>query len=84
MTQPRPKRREFVPAYLALLVGDELAHRVQEAYRHLENCDQYRPCWHAGQYPEINRPLTNEEYRKAQDAAARLGLTRLDHKHGRT
>jgi len=51
---------------------------------YLNLMDQYRPCWHAGQYPEINRPLTSEEYRKAQDAAARLGLTRLDRRHGRT
>ena len=50
---------------------------------YLNLMDQYRPCWRAGQYPEIDRPLTSEEYGKALDAAARLGLTRLDHRRER-
>lgn len=50
---------------------------------YLNLMDQYRPCWRAGQYPEIDRPLTSEEYRQALDAAARLGFTRLDHRRER-
>ncbi len=40
--------------------------------------DQYRPCYRADEYPELDRPLTAAEYREALDAAARCGLTRLD------
>jgi putative pyruvate formate lyase activating enzyme len=40
--------------------------------------DQYRPCYRADEYPEIDRPLTSAEYREALAAAERLGLTRLD------
>jgi putative pyruvate formate lyase activating enzyme len=39
---------------------------------------QYRPCYRADEYPELDRPLTAGEYRAALDAAARLGLDRLD------
>ena len=46
---------------------------------YLNLMDQYQPSWHASRYPEINRGLTSEEYRKALDAAARLGFNRLDH-----
>jgi putative pyruvate formate lyase activating enzyme len=42
--------------------------------------DQYRPCYRADEYPEIDRPLTGAEYREAVATAERLGLTRL---HGR-
>lgn len=44
--------------------------------------EQYRPCYRAEDYPEINRPITSEEYRAAQAAAARYGLTRLDQRSG--
>jgi putative pyruvate formate lyase activating enzyme len=39
---------------------------------------QYRPCYRADEYPELDRPLTAAEYRAALDTAARLGLNRLD------
>jgi putative pyruvate formate lyase activating enzyme len=45
--------------------------------------DQYRPCYRADEYPEIDRPLTSTEYREALAAAERLGLTRLDQRAGR-
>lgn len=36
--------------------------------------DQYKPCWHAEKYPDINRSLTREEFRKAVDLAKELDL----------
>ncbi len=40
--------------------------------------DQYRPCYRAGDYPEIDRPISQDEYHEVQAAAARYGLERLD------
>jgi putative pyruvate formate lyase activating enzyme len=40
--------------------------------------DQYRPAYHANQYPEINRPLYREEYQAAVKLALDAGLQRLD------
>jgi len=40
--------------------------------------DQYRPCHRAGEYPELDRPLTDAEYDDALAAAERAGLRRLD------
>lgn len=40
--------------------------------------DQYRPCWHADEYLEINRRITKEEFQHALDTACRLGLKRID------
>lgn len=45
---------------------------------YLNLMDQYRPCHRAGEFPELGRPVTAEEYRAALDSAARLGLRRLD------
>jgi putative pyruvate formate lyase activating enzyme len=42
--------------------------------------DQYRPCYRADEYPDIDRPITSREYREALGAAGRLGLTRLDNR----
>jgi putative pyruvate formate lyase activating enzyme len=53
------------------------------ANTYLNLMDQYRPCYRAGEYPEIDRPITAAEYRAAFDAAARHGLERLDHWQGR-
>ena len=39
--------------------------------------DQYRPCWKANQYPEINRPITFEKYQEARKLAKKAGLKRL-------
>lgn len=38
--------------------------------------DQYHPCYRAKEFPEINRPITSEEYKEALDAARRCGLYR--------
>jgi putative pyruvate formate lyase activating enzyme len=45
---------------------------------YLNLMDQYRPCYRADEYPELDRPITAQEYRDALAIAARLGLTRLD------
>jgi putative pyruvate formate lyase activating enzyme len=45
---------------------------------YLNLMDQYRPCYRADEYPELDRPITADEYRDALAAAARLGLARLD------
>jgi putative pyruvate formate lyase activating enzyme len=39
---------------------------------------QYRPTYKAGDYPEINRRITREEYREAVGWAREAGLTNLD------
>jgi len=36
--------------------------------------DQYRPCWNAHEYPEINKALKKEEFDLAVDYAKKLGL----------
>lgn len=38
--------------------------------------DQYRPLYRAGEYPEIDRPLSAQEYREAIEIAAAAGLHR--------
>ena len=39
---------------------------------------QYHPCGRAGDYEELRRPVSGEEYRQALAIARQLGLTRLD------
>ena len=39
---------------------------------------QYRPCYRAHEFPEINRRPTSQEYQDAVQAALDAGLTRLD------
>jgi putative pyruvate formate lyase activating enzyme len=48
---------------------------------YLNLMEQYRPCYRAGEYPELNRAPSREEYRSALAAAARHGLRRLDRRH---
>jgi putative pyruvate formate lyase activating enzyme len=40
--------------------------------------DQYRPCYRADQYPELDRGLSGAEYADALALAERLGLKRID------
>ncbi len=40
--------------------------------------DQYRPCWHANEYPELNRRITKNEFEEAINVAIKYGLTRID------
>lgn len=42
--------------------------------------DQYRPCYRATEFPEINRMLEADEYRQALKTAEDEGLRRLDKK----
>ncbi len=39
---------------------------------------QYRPCYNAKDYPELNRPPTQQELEQAHRAIQKAGLTRLD------
>ena len=48
---------------------------------YLNVMDQYRPCYRAGEYPQLNRPLARKEFRQAIELAHRIGLTRLDHEN---
>jgi len=45
---------------------------------YLNLMDQYRPAYRAARYPELTRPVTVEEYRKAREMAHAAGLRRLD------
>jgi putative pyruvate formate lyase activating enzyme len=40
--------------------------------------DQYHPAFKTDRYPEIDRPLTEEEYKQAWEVARREGIRRLD------
>ncbi len=42
--------------------------------------DQYRPCYRAEEFDEINRPLSRSEYKKAIKLARQAGLHRFDEK----
>ena len=45
---------------------------------YLNLMDQYHPCFKASQYPELDRPITNDEYQAAIDMAVNAGLYRFD------
>ncbi|MCK7492765.1 MAG: hypothetical protein MZW92_15460 [Comamonadaceae bacterium] len=40
--------------------------------------DQYRPCYRADEYPQLDQALAHDEYEAALAAAARHGLRRFD------
>jgi putative pyruvate formate lyase activating enzyme len=40
--------------------------------------DQYRPCYRADEYPELDRPITRAEYAETLELAEHFGLRRLD------
>jgi putative pyruvate formate lyase activating enzyme len=40
---------------------------------------QYRPCYRAGDFPGLDRPITRAEFREALAIAHCYGLNRLDH-----
>jgi putative pyruvate formate lyase activating enzyme len=56
---------------------DFLAREVS-AGTYLNLMDEHHPCYHAHEYPPLDRRLTPEEYRAALAAAPRAGLSRLD------
>ena len=45
---------------------------------YLNLMDQYSPAYRAAQFPELNRPITRQEYQHAVDLAHQAGLKRLD------
>ncbi|PWH12903.1 MAG: radical SAM protein [Anaerolineae bacterium] len=45
---------------------------------YLNVMNQYRPLYQARQYPQINRPITFQEYQKVMHLAKSLGFRRLD------
>jgi putative pyruvate formate lyase activating enzyme len=53
------------------------------ANTHVNIMDQYHPCYRAGDYPELSRRVTAEEYEAALGAARSCGLARLDRRLGR-
>ncbi|MCX8026232.1 MAG: radical SAM protein [Thermodesulfovibrionales bacterium] len=40
--------------------------------------DQYRPCWHAEEYKDLNRRITKNEFDNALKTAQKFGLKRID------
>jgi len=48
----------------------------QNTYINIMN--QYRPCWQADEYPELNRRITKQEFNDAIRIAFKYGLTRID------
>lgn len=50
---------------------------------YLNIMDQYRPCYKAHEYPELNRRITSDEYAKAVRLAEEVGLHRLDDRRAR-
>lgn len=55
-------------------LADEVS---QNTYLNL--MEQYRPCYRAGEFPELDRPITRLEFREVLEFARRYGLNRLDH-----
>jgi putative pyruvate formate lyase activating enzyme len=47
---------------------------------YLNIMDQYRPLHRAREYPQLNRPITAQEYQSAVEIAISCGLHRLDHR----
>ncbi len=45
--------------------------------------DQYRPCYKAHEFPELNRRITTDEYAEAVRLAHEVGLHRLDERRAR-
>ena len=50
---------------------------------YLNLMDQYRPAYKAGNFPELNRRLTNREYQAAIKLTQDAGLRRLDQRQAR-
>jgi putative pyruvate formate lyase activating enzyme len=55
-------------------------HISRQVYLNL--MDQYRPAYRAGEYPELNRPISRQEHHRALALAQELGLQRLDQRRG--
>jgi len=60
-------------AFITRFLAEEIS---RDTYLNL--MDQYRPSYHADQFPELNRPVSVEEYRIALGETRASGLWRLD------
>jgi len=71
-------RHLVMPGYVTetFKIIEWLKNKVSEN-TYLNLMDQYRPCFQAYKYPEINCKLNFEEYRKVRDFAQTLGLNLL-------
>lgn len=65
--------------------GDTVRFVAQEisSNTYLNLMGQYRPCYRAGEYPELNRRITPDEYHEVVMVARRAGLERLDRRQDR-
>ncbi len=78
-------RRGLLVRHLVLpngLAGTEvvvrfLAEKISKD-TYLNLMDQYRPAFHAHNFPQLSRPITREEYQNALHLAHEVGLYRLD------
>jgi putative pyruvate formate lyase activating enzyme len=70
-------RHLVLPAGLAgtARVLEFVAREISDA-TYVNLMGQYRPCYRAGEYEELARPITTEEYRQAQAIVRELGLSR--------
>ena len=77
-------RHLLLPADLAGTAGVVrfLAEQVSPQ-TYLNIMDQYRPCYNAHEFPEVNRRISSAEYSVAVQLAREAGLERLDDRHRR-
>jgi putative pyruvate formate lyase activating enzyme len=85
LTADNIARRGLLVRHLVLpggIAGTEAVVRflAEEVSRdtHVNVMDQYRPTYRAGEYPELDRMISRDEYREALDLARKYGLKRLD------
>jgi len=83
-------RRGLLVRHLVLPAGiagtdQVLAFLSREISRntYLNLMDQYHPCYHADEYPPLDRPVTGAEFQEALQRAEQHGLHRLDHRRNR-
>ncbi len=67
-----PGQAEETAAIVRFLAGEI------SAATYVNIMDQYHPCARAGEFPEIDRTITADEYRQAMQAAREAGLHRFD------
>lgn len=72
--------RHLVMPHSIAGTGEVLAFLASDVSRntYLNLMDQYRPAYRVDEFPELDRPITREEYPGALAIAARHGLRRLD------
>jgi len=70
-----PDNRAGSEAVIAFL-ANEIS---KDTYLNLMN--QYRPCYRADENPPLDRPLSEDEYRRTLDFASEYGLCQPDNRH---